>query len=345
MNKLVSIIIPCYNSEMYIEQCIKSVINQTYKNIEIILINDGSKDETGNIIKEYREKYDNILLIDRENKGVQYCRKEGIEKSNGEYVFFIDSDDCIDPNTISDMIFYADKYNADIVKGSYKKEINKKIKVKSKENINFKIVEKENFKDEIYSQIIENYKFCNIWGQLIRKNIINIDSIDINLKYAEDLKFNLDILTICNKIILLQNKYYHYRLNMSSAIYTKDEKKAKKRIEDTIFVYSELYEYLKKWNMETKENLFNVSNRILKETILSMEVIYKNNKIEKKYKTELFNSVVGNEKIKKAKEILLDKDNKYSEILSTEKKLIRFIKKKKVKEFVKTVLKRILIKN
>ena len=99
--KKLSIIIPCYNTEKYINKCLDSVLNSTLKDIEVIIINDGSKDSTLDIIKSYKDK--RIIIIDKENDGVAMARNDGIKKATGEYITFIDSDDYIEPTMYEEM--------------------------------------------------------------------------------------------------------------------------------------------------------------------------------------------------------------------------------------------------
>ena len=116
--KLVSIIIPIYNSEKYLKKCIDSILEQKYNNLEIILINDGSTDNSGKICDSLAIEDKRIKVIHKLNEGVSIARNKGLEMAKGEYIFFIDSDDYIDENIIKDMISYSRDY--DIVKVSYK---------------------------------------------------------------------------------------------------------------------------------------------------------------------------------------------------------------------------------
>ena len=116
MNKeKVSVVIPAYNAEPFIDRAIDSILNQTYKNVEIVVINDGSKDKTEKKVKTYTEKYDNIKIISTENGGVCKARNIGIENSTGDYIIFLDADDELLNNAIEVMHEYAQKENADIV--------------------------------------------------------------------------------------------------------------------------------------------------------------------------------------------------------------------------------------
>ena len=119
MNK-VSIIIPCYNVEKYISACIDSIINQTYKNIEIICINDGSTDSTGDIIKSYSD--DRIVYIEQKNSGVSKARNLGLSVANGEYITFVDGDDLIKIDMIEILVQKMHNYDCDVVFCSYAKK-------------------------------------------------------------------------------------------------------------------------------------------------------------------------------------------------------------------------------
>ena len=112
---LISVIIPIYNVEAYLRECIDSVINQTYKNFEIILVDDGSTDSSGKICDEYVEKYDRITVIHQKNSGLSVARNTGLSEANGDYIYFLDSDDYIDEATLEKLLKIAKKNNSDIV--------------------------------------------------------------------------------------------------------------------------------------------------------------------------------------------------------------------------------------
>ncbi|MBP3707033.1 MAG: glycosyltransferase family 2 protein [Clostridia bacterium] len=106
--RLVSIIIPAYNAEKYLQRCLESVVNQTYKNIEIIIVNDGSTDNTESIIIRYQKKYKSIKYFKKENNGVSDARNYGIAQASGEYFCFVDADDYVSESLISDLERYMD---------------------------------------------------------------------------------------------------------------------------------------------------------------------------------------------------------------------------------------------
>lgn len=112
---LISVIIPVYNVEDYLRECVDSVINQTYKNLEIILVDDGSTDSSGKICDDYAEKDERIAVIHQKNGGLSAARNAGLDKSSGEYIYFLDSDDYVADNTFETLLSIAEKDNSDIV--------------------------------------------------------------------------------------------------------------------------------------------------------------------------------------------------------------------------------------
>ena len=114
MSKKISIIVPIYNTEQYLERCLQSLINQDYKNIEIILVNDGSEDNSLDICNKYKNKDNRIIVIDKEHTGVSDTRNIGIKRATGDYIGFVDSDDYIDKDMFKNLINGAEKYKCEI---------------------------------------------------------------------------------------------------------------------------------------------------------------------------------------------------------------------------------------
>lgn len=118
----ISVIVPIYNVEKYLNKCIDSIVNQTYKNLEIILIDDGSTDGSGDICDEYAGRDMRIKVFHQENKGVVAARKVGIKNATGEYIGFVDGDDYIDSNMFAELYHLINKKEADIVSSGWKRE-------------------------------------------------------------------------------------------------------------------------------------------------------------------------------------------------------------------------------
>lgn len=250
----VSIIVPVYNTEKYIKECLESIIKQTYTNIEIIIINDGSTDKSQDIIEEYKNKDSRIKAIKQENSGVSFSRNIGINVATGNYIMFVDSDDIIIQNYIEQMIDILKKYNLDIIKSSFKK-FNNNTSIST--NVSFfkedyKIINK----DEINKLFIKTTNFNSSCMQIINKKIIDDNNIkfDSNIGFAEDFLFTYKAFLLANKIGYINNNGYLCRENNDSSSRTGQINKQIKNCTDTIKAYKILY---------NKENNEEVSNKIL----------------------------------------------------------------------------------
>ena len=212
---LVSIIIPAYNVEKYIEESINSVIRQSYSNIEIIIINDGSIDRTNEICEKISRIDNRIKIINKKNEGVAKARNDGIKNCNGKYVAFVDSDDIISRDYIKSLMYFMKKYNADIVSCDFKK-IYKKIK-KKKTKTQPKVTQFNNVEALellLYKKTLDS----SLWNKIINKDLFNNISFDNNLKMFEDLDIMYRLFDYSNKIIYVDEKLYYYRIRPNSLI-------------------------------------------------------------------------------------------------------------------------------
>lgn len=213
---MVSILVAIYNKEIEISQCIKSLINQTYGNLEIILVNDGSTDSTKNICKKFSDKDTRIKLINKKNEGLEMARRTGLEYATGDYVMFVDGDDWLPRNAVEILINSIKKASADICFGKLTRVLDKfgLIKSEPKHNIyNNIIINKNEFKDKYYQS------FCGweglpitLCGKLYKKSLLdscNIRTVGITL--GEDLCFNLQVMPKAEKIISVPETVYFYR--------------------------------------------------------------------------------------------------------------------------------------
>ena len=211
-NPLVSIIIPVFNAEKYLKKCIESVINQTYQNIEVILIDDGSTDNSPLIYREYARK-DNRLKINRQkNLGVFAARNNGIRRATGEYIIFIDADDWIEVNMIELMCDKLKKNKEiDICICGYKEFYEEKISLKNK-------ISDKNFVDLILNgnNLIKGYLFNKMFRKIKIKKFFNE-----NIAIKEDLIFLLSNFNEKTKYYILYEPLYNYRINSNSALHSK----------------------------------------------------------------------------------------------------------------------------
>ncbi len=292
-NILVSIVVPVYNNEKELEECIKSLVKQTYKNIEIILINDGSKDSSYQLMKEYQKKYSNIITHNQENKGASQARNQGIRKATGEYLMFVDADDWIDENTVLELVEILEKKKYDNIRFFGILEPSGKIK----NQYDFH-GEKERVleKDEIYQLLITSKTLHNLCFGIYKSSLLkNIESFENNISFAEDYWANLDILTKAESILMLNKTFYHYRENQNSTTKIISKEKIIKNTKEAVFVYSKLFEYIKKWNIDTAENRAEAAFSILDNTRWSIFNIMKDESVKKEEVITLFQHVFDKE--------------------------------------------------
>ena len=231
---MVSVIIPVLNREKGIKKCLKSIMNQNYKNIEIVVIDNGSTDNTVKIIKELQEKDKRIKLFVSKLKGVSNARNFGLKKSTGDYIMFVDSDDTIDKEMISTMMKIAKQNHFDIVKCGYKLIHGSKIE-------NFCLKEGlYDFDEQFWKEFFSTYNYNQVWGQLINKKICNGITFNSNVSMAEDYLFNYYLYKKANSIYIIESPFYNYYYNESGMNYNKDINKIIKKIEDILYVCKEL---------------------------------------------------------------------------------------------------------
>lgn len=247
---LVSIIVPVYNCEKYLSSCIEHLLNQTYKNIEIILINDGSIDNSWKIITEYSKKDKRIIPVNQENSGANLARKKGIEICSGDYIMFVDSDDYIKENTIEELYNIINEYNADIVKYGFTNKNNSFIDNLGKD-IN---IYENDCKNELYNKLLTSITLNNITTEIIKRDIIDISMPVFNLKSssAEDLQMNLELFDKAERIIVTKYKFYYYRDVENSTTHTFNYKTIIRNIKQNEQLYDSLVYYSKKWDLYSK---------------------------------------------------------------------------------------------
>lgn len=216
---LVSVIIPCYNLEEYIVECIKSVEEQSFRDFEIIVVDDGSKDNSVANIKNYisNTKLSNIELVCKANGGVSSARNEGLKHAKGKYISFIDGDDFIETDYLKNRVEAIIQNDADLCVGGIRAYQNKSYSKGSILNCNF-----FEGKEDINKNIDElNFMFINTYGKLYKRKIIQDFNIqfDERLKVAEDFAFALDYFSHVNKLRIIDDCTYNYRIRSDSLIH------------------------------------------------------------------------------------------------------------------------------
>lgn len=212
-NYRISTIIPVYNAEAYIEEAIESIINQTYKPYEIIIVNDNSKDSTLEKCKKFREKFDNLKIINlNNNMGVSNARNVGIQNANGDYIHFIDADDNIELNMYEMIINELNLKNPDLIITGTKYNEDKNIKIYNPPYCNINTYEEmSNF---IKVNCISGRRdiFNVVWNKLYRRQFILENNIrfDKDITFGEDFLFNCSCMKNTNSICVIDKAYYNY---------------------------------------------------------------------------------------------------------------------------------------
>lgn len=220
MEEKVTVIVAIYNGEKYIKRCVNSIIKQTYKYLEILLINDGSTDDSLNIMKEYQLKDDRIILINKQNTGVSDTRNIGIDKATGKYMVFIDVDDWIENEMIEKMINIHNSKNVDVIRCNYYINYDTGFQEKNIYNklMTNKCIEKKEITEKVIPQIVSGNLPGFVWVLFIPTEIVrNIGKFNSNLAMMEDTIFTIELLTSIKSIYILDDCLYHYNIVLNSA--------------------------------------------------------------------------------------------------------------------------------
>lgn len=221
MNPLVSIIVPVYRiKEEYLRACIESLTGQTYRNIEILLVDDGSPDDCGAICDSYAARFPLIKVIHQENQGVSVARNHGIEAAAGEYIIFVDADDWIEPDCVEIAVGEIEKQKVDVL---FFQHIREDIISSSFPAEKPRFIEKSEVKN-IHAHLLRGEKrygsidFKPPWGKIIRTSLMENDAIrfPVGVKKAQDVIFNLYLCEFMESAYYLNYVGYHYRVNSES---------------------------------------------------------------------------------------------------------------------------------
>lgn len=234
--ELVSVIVPVYNVEKYLARCIQSVCGQSYQGLEIILVDDGSKDKSGVICDEYAEQDGRIKVIHKENGGLGDARNAGVEKAEGKYLLFVDSDDRIHENLVRDTVETAEKNQADMVIFDY---------IGEEENGNltdrFTFPFSENRVIEVAEEKELIMRSCSAVNKLIRRELWKESGFQFPKgRYYEDLATIPKVMTKTKKIVYLPEVYYYYLMRDGSIMHSRN---FEKNYEDRTWAVDQLLEY------------------------------------------------------------------------------------------------------
>ena len=228
---LVSVLIPLYNQERYFKACMRSVIKQTYQNLEIIIVNDGSTDKSPKMAKDWAKQDNRVRVIDKHNEGLAFARRDGLLVATGEYVMFLDSDDLLRPHGVESLVNTALRTDVDVVYASFTKKIGFIRLHKADRDFSFpkgkKITQPELF-EEYYLAFFRNNIFpVSVWARLYRKEVLDkaMQETDLysqdNSFMGEDHYFNMKLFPYLNSIYRIEDEVYEYRYGGGTFGYNK----------------------------------------------------------------------------------------------------------------------------
>lgn len=253
----VSVIVPVYNVEEYLQECLDSLVSQTLDEIEIICVNDGSTDNSLTILNEYTSKYPKIKVINRENDGVSAARNAGVKASIGKYIAFVDSDDWVDYDFFEKLFMSAENKNASIAAGGIVRTKGEKRKI----NISYN-------EEKLYTDIQDKIKICNIpkycyvWNKIYKREELEKNNIEfvegINF---EDVRFTIRAIYFLKKLVTVPETNYYYRKRKGSIVKTLSPK----NIEDKGKALNDMLDFADSHGIvfEEKDKSFTVKKVIL----------------------------------------------------------------------------------
>lgn len=296
MNQLVSIVVPIYNVEKYLYQCLTSIINQTYSNLEIILVNDGSTDNSMMICEKFYEMDSRIRIINKKNGGLSDARNAGIDIASGKYIIFIDSDDFVEVELVEKLIKYMSEYNLQVLTFGFYVDI-----VNGNEDITesfisstdtFIVTEDEFSKININTQLIGNMGYA--WNKMydldfIRKN--NFKFIK-GLSLIEDIMFNTAVFMIANNIGFIADPLVHY---VQRSRETLGNKYYADYFSLRIEAIKQLEILFKKWNIATNEIEKNIANIVFNTIKLNIKMLISNHNMNFNEKNRVLKNILHDE--------------------------------------------------
>ena len=269
----VSIVVPVYNVALYLVECIESIINQTYKNIEVILVNDGSTDNSKEICENYAKKDDRIIFITKQNNGAASARNYGLNIVTGKYIGFVDSDDILELNYIERLVTTLKNNNVDIAVCSYYNLYKNTIKEQVYE---YQLV---SFSDEEYlERFLKDWTCGLIWNKLFKADVIKNNRFEEGHKIDDEF-FTYRCVMNSKKVVLFNEPLYYYRWRLSSVMQEysdSQEQFIKDRLSYLTQRYDNVIEQYPSLKIKYLENLM--------DNLISLKKLCNTNTLKKIYK-------------------------------------------------------------
>lgn len=252
----ISIIVPVYNTSKYIKDCINSMTSQTYDNLEIVIVNDGSTDNSAEIISQFASKDSRIKVVYQENQGLSGARNTGIDASSGNYIMFLDSDDWIDLKTCETALKEIKASNSDVLLWSYVREYSSASKPVLLFDDEIKVWDEKNIKS-LYRQFVgltneqlsapqKTDSIVTAWGKLYKREAIGVNRfVDTKIIGTEDALFNIQVFSKVKRAVYIPNAFSHYRKDNEDSLTHKYKK-------NLVYQWKELYSMIEAQLIEEK---------------------------------------------------------------------------------------------
>lgn len=237
----ISIIVPVFNVEKYLRECLNSLVKQTLKDIEIICVDDGSTDNSSKILEEFQAKDARIKIIHQKNLGISAARNSALEIAQGEYVGFVDSDDWVDLDFFEKLYVSAKKFNVDIAAGDFYRRgkflKSKKLKYRKEELFTESA-------DKIKAAFVPKYNY--VWNKIYKRDsLLNLNLPFEKGRYYEDMLWLVNVIYYLQGFVTVPNTFYHYRKTEGSIV----TKKSLKHMKDRIYAENEMVKFLYEHNI------------------------------------------------------------------------------------------------
>lgn len=324
---MVTLIIPVFNVEEYLEECLESIISQSFSDYEVILVDDGSTDKSRLIVSEYEKKFNKVKVLFQENKGASEARNLALKHASGEYVLYIDSDDFIKSNMLELMVKKANETQADMVICNYTLYYganNKNNKV-----VSYNILEENIYSSKDVIDMMLNFKLQGqLWNKLFKRKLLIENNFELEAgRYIEDIFPVFKIINRSEKIIFINEELYYYRQRDTSTINKRNIKLA----EDYYHAMDSIVQYIIENKLQVNSNSF----KVFKSSILSYFIYhYTNANLKNGYKD-----------FKKSKYIRLDikiKDFLFLKNLNKREKIRLLLWKLRIFNLIKIIKKKLV---
>lgn len=265
----VSIVVPVYNVDKYLKRCLNSLVEQTLDDIEIICVDDGSTDNSADILDKYSATYKKIKVIHEENHGVSMARNIGMDISSGDYIGFVDSDDCVSREMFLTLYNYATSYNVEIVQCE-----------SPTKGHGLELIEAS----DMSLKALMDFKITNsVWNKLYKREVISNIRFPSDLRFAEDFDFVANVLIKSNRVLLIPEKLYYYE--------TRELSETRSEINDEHLKGFRVYDFL----MKNSDCIF-IRFREISESLKFLNSISGHKNISKKYTDDLIKRIKKNRK-------------------------------------------------